>query len=349
MRTASTSRESFCSLFRFLPLLCSLSCGSALATSAPARGMGPLVSGPGQASGALEPAVRRQVFADIARELRARYIEPSVAEAMIRSLLEHAARRAYDLMDGPALARAVSEDLRAVSHDAHLALDFGPPPAPPRAGPPPHATRGGFGKIERLEGDVAYLEILGFSPADGEGLETIASFMSQVSDARALIVDLRDNRGGRAPTVALMASYFFDDEPVHLSTVVRRYDASSYELWTDPNVKGTRFGGHKPLYLLTSAETFSGAEALAYELQARHRAQVVGETTRGGANPPEARQLAGGFVLIVPVARSISAATQTSWEGVGVAPDVSIRADLARDEAHRRALAEIAASAQRPH
>ncbi|MGI8691709.1 MAG: S41 family peptidase [Geodermatophilaceae bacterium] len=39
------------------------------------------------------------------------------------------------------------------------------------------------------------------------------------------------------------------------------------------------------MYVLTSGATFSGGEALAYDLQQLGRATVVGERTRGGAHP----------------------------------------------------------------
>jgi len=41
------------------------------------------------------------------------------------------------------------------------------------------------------------------------------------------------------------------------------------------------------VYVLTSAVTFSGGEQLSYDLQQLGRATIVGETTRGGANPRE--------------------------------------------------------------
>ena len=39
-----------------------------------------------------------------------------------------------------------------------------------------------------------------------------------------------------------------------------------------------------PVYVLTSKDTFSGGEALAYDVQAHKVGKVVGEVTGGGAN-----------------------------------------------------------------
>ncbi len=41
---------------------------------------------------------------------------------------------------------------------------------------------------------------------------------------------------------------------------------------------------NKPLYILTSKNTFSAAEAFTYSLKHLDKAVVVGEITKGGAN-----------------------------------------------------------------
>jgi len=74
--------------------------------------------------------------------------------------------------------------------------------------------------------------------------------------------------------------------------------------------------------VLTSATTFSGGEALAYDLQALGRATVVGETTRGGAHPSEVVLLTTQIELRLPVARALNPITGGNWEGVGVQPDI---------------------------
>jgi C-terminal processing protease CtpA/Prc len=97
----------------------------------------------------------------------------------------------------------------------------------------------------------------------------------------------------------------------------------------------------KPVYVLTSSRTFSGGEELAYDLQALHRAQVVGETTGGGAHPVAPYEVGDQFTIMVPAGRPINPITKTNWEGVGVKPDIAVKADAALDEAHRRAVAEL--------
>lgn len=92
---------------------------------------------------------------------------------------------------------------------------------------------------------------------------------------------------------------------------------------------GRRFGGGKPVAVLTSARTFSGAEEFAYDLQALKRATVVGETTGGGAHPVRGRRVDAHFVVMLPWRRAVNPVTKTNWEGVGVTPDVKTSADAA--------------------
>ncbi len=82
-----------------------------------------------------------------------------------------------------------------------------------------------------------------------------------MAGTRALIIDLRENHGGRAGMVALIASYLFDHR-THLNDLWTRRTGATQEFWTEDSVPGRRFGGEKPVYVLTAARTFSGGEEL---------------------------------------------------------------------------------------
>jgi retinol-binding protein 3 len=319
--------------------------------STPASGE-TLVSPPlGPTAVQLDAAKRRALLDGITRELDAHYVFPEVATKMRAALQARAAAGDYDhLSDGPAFARTVTEHLREVSPDAHLWVEFGRPganvlPMTPQA---IRERNFGFGALDYLSGDVARLAIRGFTLAtDPEVREGIGRLMSRVADARALIIDLRDNSGGEPATVAFVASYLFDETPVHLNDIYRRDDDSTQEFWTAPEVPGKRFGGQKPVYVLTNKRTFSGGEDLAYSLQAIKRARVVGEQTRGGANPCDAFPLDESFFIVVPWGRAINPVTKTNWEGVGVTPDIAVPEERALETAHRLAIADLTARNKR--
>jgi len=303
-------------------------------------------------------ATRRAALIDgIADAIQRHYVFPDVGAKTIASLRDHASHGDYDsITDGRAFMDRVTKDLRDASHDAHMNCLFGRPPPPPSAqGAGDHlaqlrASHYGFGTIERLPGNVAHMAIDAFvSPPDEEVQGAIAGFMTQIADADALILDLRHNHGGDPHTLPIVASYLFDKQPVHLEDIVVPERGMTTELWTWRNVKGTRFGATKPVYVLTSRETFSGGEALAYELQALKRATIIGETTGGGAHPTILFDLDDWYHVAVPNGRSVNPITKTDWEGVGVVPDVPVAADASLDEAVRRATKDVALTRQKSH
>jgi hypothetical protein len=91
---------------------------------------------------------------------------------------------------------------------------------------------------------------------------------------------LPGNGGGRPEGVALLSSYLFDGQ-VHLNSLYWRERDRTDESWTTESVRGPRYGARKPVFVLTSARTGSGAEEFSYNLQALKRATLVGETTAG--------------------------------------------------------------------
>jgi hypothetical protein len=303
-------------------------------------------------------APHRQALLDgIARQLQAHYVLPAVGSKMIASLRAQAAHGDYDaITDGGTFVQTVTKDLVDVSHDHHLRCFFGrkPPPAPAaedvRAQQDLRAQtlaqhrkdNFGFGTIERLDGNVARVVIEGFLPLDDDLREGIAGLMTQVADADALLVDLRENHGGDPDTVALVASYLFGAKPVHINDLFFRDKRSTLQFWTLRDVKGARFGRTKPAYVLTSHSTVSGGEELAYDLQALHRAPVVGETTGGWGHVTKTIDLDDWFHIDIPCGRPINPVTKTDWEGVGVRPNVAVPADAALAEALRLARQELA-------
>ena len=128
--------------------------------------------------------------------------------------------------------------------------------------------------------------------------------------------------------VALVCSYLFGAEPVHLNDLYWREGDRTQEFWTRKEVAGKRYL-NKDVYVLTSKRTFSGAEEFTYNLKNLKRATIIGETTGGGAHPGGGFRISEHFGMFVPTGRAISPITKTNWEGTGVTPDVSVPADQA--------------------
>jgi retinol-binding protein 3 len=293
----------------------------------------------------IDAAARAMVVARSAALLDSFYVFPDVAKRMGDSARAHLARGDYDRYDsGLAFARRLTDDFSAVAHDKHLNVRFiarGLPPQRPETATPVAPTADEiardrreaeeinceFQKVERLEGNVGYLKFDGFMDAD-LCAPTVAAAMTFLAGTRALIVDLRQNGGGQPKMVALVSSYLFD-KPTHLNDLWTRSTDKTEEFWTRDTVAGRRFGGEKPVFVLTSARTFSGAEEFSNNLKTLKRATIIGETTGGGAHPVRGRRIDDHFMIGVPFARAINPITHTNWEGTGVEPDVKVPASEA--------------------
>lgn len=331
---------------RPLPLLLVAAALMLAAAPASARARKP----PQEADHKVTAAVRKQVIDTALQELTSKYVFPDVARRMVDHVRERQRAGAYDaITSARQLAETLTTDLQSVSQDKHLRVRLQPPAG---AGQPAPAgdfgrfaarVNYGFDKVERLEGNVGYLKMQGFMPA-ALGGEVAAAAMTFLASTDALIIDLRENGGGDPEMVALITSYLFGEEPVHLNDIYQRPTDSTTQFWTRSYVPGRRFGATKPIYVLTSAYTFSAAEEFTYNLKSLGRATIVGETTGGGAHPGDMVPLAGRFAMFVPTGRAINPITKTNWERTGVAPDVQASAAQAFDLAYVKALERLAAA-----
>jgi hypothetical protein len=290
------------------------------------------------------------VIDETARLLTEHYVFPEIAEQLTGLLQRRLAEGAYDVDDTEELARLVTTDLQSVNGDRHLRLKHHAAPVSTKRGA---ATRdamrrdfdtslGGAPRVQLLDGGVALVELAPMLFPLEWAAEPLSAALTLASRAQALIVDLRANRGGDPDTVAFVCSYLLD-ERTHLNTMHWRDGERSEQSWSLPYVPGARFGGSKPLYVLSSDSTFSAAEELAYDLQQLGRAVVVGEPTRGGAHPCQGWTLHPHLEATVPVGRAINPVSGTNWEGTGVQPDIPCAAADALDHAHALALARLAA------
>lgn len=303
----------------------------------------------------LDAKTRTEVLERVIELLNQKYVFPETAKKMEEGLRQRIARKEYDAVTDPgAFARMLTDHLLEICKDKHLRVIFNPEGFPDRAtagGPSPEelarqraemaARNFGFEKLERLSGNIGYIDLRGFMPADF-GAETVAAAMSFLANTDALILDLRQNGGGDPAMVALISSYLFDKR-THLNDIYSRPENSTEEYWTKTDVPGKRYGGEKPVYVLTSKRTFSAGEEFTYNLKNLKRATIIGEVTGGGAHPVNFHRINRNFGIGVPFARAINPITKTNWEGSGVTPDIAVPAAQALKLAQVDALKKILA------
>jgi retinol-binding protein 3 len=303
---------------------------------------------------AVDAATKQRVIDGAIEHLRNAYIFADVAEKMAAAIRERAARNEYDAITGSrAFAGALTTHFQEVSKDKHLRVLFNAEGFPERRAPTPEERdrmraaerRGnyGFQRVERLDGNVGYIELRGFSGSPDAGPTAVAA-MNFVAGTDGLMFDLRANGGGSPAMIGLLSSYLFDDV-VHLNDFYIRESDEHRQFWTSPHVQGQRYGNAKPVYILTSNRTFSAAEEFTYNLKNLKRAIVVGETTGGGAHPGGVRRITDHFGIWVPNGRAINPITKTNWEGTGIEPDIKVASADALKTAHLDALQKLRTTA----
>jgi C-terminal processing protease CtpA/Prc len=276
-----------------------------------------------------------ELVQSIADLISARYVFPDVAERVAARLHQRLHAGAYAVTDATELAARLTDDLRQASGDRHLRVRHEAEPHVPEApgatvreqnDRAEHCRRTGYGiaSVQRVAGNVAVLDIRELVEPELSRPACEAALAS-VADAAALVIDLRQCVGGDPATVALVCSALVDRR-TPLSRIVPR-NGPVEAFWADPAPDTRSFGGRKPLLIAVAAFTFSGAEMLAYDLQAMGRAVIVGETTGGGANPCNFHWPSPHFSLLLPEAYARNPITGGNWEGCGVAPDAGCRAE----------------------
>jgi C-terminal processing protease CtpA/Prc len=307
----------------------------------------------GQVDLPINSAARAQVIEGVLNRLNESYVLPEIAARMEQSIRARMKKGEYDkISSSTLLAQALTAHLNEIAKDKHLGVGFSLEPIPissEQREPSPEdrerfrrmmsSANFGFEKVERLNGNVGYMELDGFV-SNEHGAETAIAAMQFLANTDALIIDLRYNGGGVPGTAQLIISYLFSETPVHYHSIYWRQGNRTEQFWTLPYVPGKRYVG-KPVYVLMGKGTLSAPESFAYSLQAQKRVTVVGEVSAGGANPGREFRINEHFQVFVPTGRAINPVTGTNWEGTGVKPDIETTFANALKTAHLAALRKL--------
>lgn len=289
----------------------------------------------GQQTPTITEADKRQTIDALFDALNESYVFPDLAKKAEEAVRKALAEGAYkEITSGGAFAQRLSADVNAILKDAHFRMRYSSqvlPEREDRSEPSPAEVEaiermvmrhnGGVSQVDVLMGNIGYIEVESFLGAEAIARPAAAAF-EFIKDTDALIIDLRRNGGGSPEAVRILCSYLFGEKPVHLNSIYWRPNNSTRDFYTLETLAGPRYL-NKPVYVVTSKRTGSGAEECAYNLQTQKRATIVGEVTWGGANPGGNVRLNDHFAVFVPMGRAINPITKTNWEGTGVQPDVA--------------------------
>lgn len=311
----------------------------------------PAAADPPARLGRLSAEQRTRALAAIEAKFTELYVFPEMRSKIVDQLTRMQRAGRYNVDDATVFADRITQDLKDVAHDEHLAL-LVDPGAYAAALAPPHGDDGedafrrrraihrhhGIAELRVLPGNVRYVKISHFDWVPDETGAVYDDAMRFLKDGDAWIIDLRGNGGGTSAAPHYLVSHFLaagthdftslaGDAPPELSRAL-------------DHVPAGRLTG-KPLYVLVDGGTGSAAEAVAYDLQQFKLAEIVGAKTAGAANNNKLVPIAPGFILSISYGRPVHAVSRSNWDGVGVQPSAPCAPVQALDMAQAMALRKL--------
>lgn len=285
--------------------------------------------------------------------VRTDYLFPEIADKIANHVNKKFKAGDYDGENDPeALAKMLTQDLRTVNGDLHLAMRYDPEDKIGNSSEDntklaelSRKKNYGFKEAKILEGNIGYLKLDKFDSPQNAG-DTVAAAMNFLSNSDAMIIDIRENPGGNALMVGLVTSYFYR-ERIHLNSFIFRSMEEIHHTYTIPHVQGKQMPDID-LYILTGKKTGSGAEEFCYNLKHLKRATLIGKPTGGAAHPGGFRTI-GEFKIFIAEGYPRNPNTGTNWEGTGVIPDIETDEKNALTTAHQLALDNLKNKTKNDH
>ncbi|TXD39458.1 S41 family peptidase [Lujinxingia vulgaris] len=178
---------------------------------------------------------------------------------------------------------------------------------------------------------IGYVHLATLSGAEGIGddvhgwIEDLDDILAYFKDAEGLVIDLRNNSGGRAFNTTFFASRFATDTRDFVVTRTRngaRHDAfSSPTVWKVSPAGPRQFT--RPVVVLTNRYSFSAAEWLTLALRQYDHVTHIGTNSGGGLAMFLPRELPNGWHYTISVQETRDA-DGVFYERVGVPPHIHV-------------------------
>lgn len=180
-----------------------------------------------------------------------------------------------------------------------------------------------------LPGNIAYIALNTF--ANDSAAKAFAAQYEEISRAKAIIFDVRNNGGGNT-SVGWSILRYLTDQPVlaHIS-YTRDYKPTyrawgrnqQLELnrsWITPGKQQSYTG---QVIVLTSARTYSAAEDFVAAFKTMKRGLIAGEATGGSSGQPLLITLPGNGTARICTKRNMPG-DETAFVGTGIQPDIAV-------------------------
>lgn len=174
-----------------------------------------------------------------------------------------------------------------------------------------------FREVEwEMLGDTAYIKISGFHELSAANMSTA---MSETGGAEKFIIDLRNNGGGQNEYAVQAIDYFADAGEF----VTHDYNGGNYVYSTEDGAVDA------PVVILVNENTASAAEIfMSMCMQYGRNVTTVGTNTFGKGIFQKEETLSNGGKLHY-TAGYFTAGDWECWQGIGIAPDITVEMDCA--------------------
>jgi peptidase S41-like protein/tricorn protease-like protein len=204
-------------------------------------------------------------------------------------------------------------------------------------------TSGGNGHVRygMAAPSVGYIRIASF--LGGDWASEIDEALASLSSATSMIIDIRGNGGGDRGVASGVAGRFMDRSRtfgyLRYRNGKNHGDFTNYVTETVDPQGSRQFSG--PVFILTNRGDYSSAEDFVLAMRVRPQTTVVGDTTGGASGGPIVRELPNGWTYELSQWIEYTP-NKTTFEGVGLAPDVVVKPTAATFAAGKDAVLEHA-------
>ena len=187
----------------------------------------------------------------------------------------------------------------------------------------------GIFDLPELYSNIGYIHIIGFTEDNVDPMKqtwglVIDNIINDISGTDALILDIRNNRGGHVYAMEYIAARFASSSKEYL--LASNKNGSGPKDFQSPRIHiikpaNTRYT--KPIILLTNNNTVSVSERFTLALRTQEHIIHAGTVTRGALSVRIERPMVNGWFYSISPER-VTDMNGKIYEGIGVVPDVHI-------------------------
>ncbi|MCW8926322.1 MAG: S41 family peptidase, partial [Xanthomonadales bacterium] len=174
-----------------------------------------------------------------------------------------------------------------------------------------------------LADNIGYIRIRDFMAPEADMLAAIDEILVELGDAQSIVVDIRDNPGGKGRTANRVADRFADQKRHFMSSALRygpeHSDTLPMHFHVQPRGKH-QFTG--TTILLTNRGSASAAERFTLAMRVLPHVTIVGSATAGMFSVKFRIKIPNGWATEIAYKSSFDH-TGVSWDAIGVPPDIT--------------------------